>query len=158
MINDGSTDNTADVIKQKNVVTIYHPHNIGYGRSLKDGIKIAKHDTIIITDADQTYPIDQIPALLAEYSKGFDMVVGERTGIHYRGSIIKALLRPILRFIVQNQNIVAVAIIILLAYLSIKFRKRKFLSIALGLLAVFILYRFVVSILFTSFSNGFSNC
>jgi glycosyltransferase involved in cell wall biosynthesis len=61
----------------------------------------ARHDTIVITDADMTYPVDQIPALLAEYRKGFDMVVGQRSGAHYSGSAIKAPLRWILKFLVE---------------------------------------------------------
>lgn len=101
VIDDGSTDRTADMLKQCDVKIIQHPHNIGYGRSLKDGIKAANYDTIIITDADCTYPFDEMPALLTEYEKGFDMVVGARTGKHYRESWIKSPLRRILRFIVE---------------------------------------------------------
>src|SRR5258708_1943105 len=61
VINDGSTDHTADRLKACDAIVIHHPHNIGYGRSLKDGIKQAKYDTIIITDADRTYPFEEIP-------------------------------------------------------------------------------------------------
>ena len=57
-----------------------HPHNAGYGRSLKHGIREAKHDTICITDADLTYPAEAIPGLLKEFQRGNDMVVGQRTG------------------------------------------------------------------------------
>lgn len=101
IVNDGSTDNTAEKCAQTHAKVINHPHNIGYGRSLKDGIKAAQYDTIVITDADCTYPFNQVPVLLAEYQKGFDMVVGARTGKHYQESIIKAPLRHILRFIVE---------------------------------------------------------
>lgn len=101
IVNDGSTDNTAEKLKQTNAMIINHPHNIGYGKSLKDGIKAAQYDTIVITDADCTYPFDQTPKLLEEYQKGFDMVVGARTGKHYQESIVKAPLRRILRGIVE---------------------------------------------------------
>jgi len=101
VVNDGSTDSTAEKLKKTSVTVVDHPHNIGYGRSLKDGIKMAQHDTIVITDADRTYPFNQAPNLLCEYQKGFDMVVGARTGKHYRESIFKAPLRHILRFIVE---------------------------------------------------------
>lgn len=101
VVNDGSTDDTVKKINKDEVVVINHPHNIGYGRSLKDGIKIAKYNTILITDADNTYPIDQIPLFLKTYSEGYDMVVGARSGKHYQESIIKAPLRVILRFIVE---------------------------------------------------------
>ena len=101
IINDGSTDKTPEILNQTNITVINHPHNIGYGRSLKDGIRSAKYDTIVITDADGTYPFNHVPKLLEEYKKGFDMVVGERTGKHCHKSIVKATLRRILRFIVE---------------------------------------------------------
>lgn len=101
VVNDGSTDQTAAKLAQTDATIINHPHNIGYGKSLKDGIKAARYDAIVITDADRTYPFDQVPTLLAEYQKGFDMVVGARTGKHYQESILKSLLRLILRKIVE---------------------------------------------------------
>lgn len=101
VVNDGSTDHTKEKLTQTKAILIDHPHNIGYGKSLKDGINAAKHDTIIITDADGTYPFDQLRHLLTEYQKGFDMIVGARTGKYYQESILKAPLRRILRFIVE---------------------------------------------------------
>lgn len=101
VVNDGSTDHTEEKLRASGIKVITHPHNIGYGRSLKDGIIAAQYDTIVITDADCTYPFNMVPALLEEYNKGFDMVVGARTGKYYQESIIKAPLRHILRFIVE---------------------------------------------------------
>lgn len=101
VVNDGSTDSTEEKLLAADVKVITHPHNIGYGRSIKDGIKAAQYDTIVITDADGTYPFDRVPTLLGEYSKGFHMVVGTRTGKYYQESIVKASLRQILRFIVE---------------------------------------------------------
>ncbi|OGT37947.1 MAG: hypothetical protein A3F11_02950 [Gammaproteobacteria bacterium RIFCSPHIGHO2_12_FULL_37_14] len=101
VVNDGSTDQTALKLQDTGVTVIHHPHNVGYGRSLKDGINAAAFDVIVITDADRTYPFDKVPLLLEEYKKGFDMVVGARTGNHYRESVLKAPLRRILRFIVE---------------------------------------------------------
>ena len=101
VVNDGSTDLTSTLLEKAGVKVIHHPHNIGYGRSLKDGIKAAQYDTIVITDADGTYPFNQVPQLLKEYQRGFDMVVGARSGKYYQGSLLKRLLRLILRFIVE---------------------------------------------------------
>lgn len=80
---------------------ISHPHNLGYGASLKTGIRAASYDTIVITDADGTYPNNQIPMLLAEYEKGFDMVVGARGGRNYHESPLKSPMRLILKFLVE---------------------------------------------------------
>lgn len=101
VVNDGSSDKTGDIAKAQGITVVNHPHNVGYGRSLKDGIRTAKFDTIVITDADRTYPFDQAPMLIKEFEKGFDMVVGARTGSHYRESLIKAPLRKILKFLVE---------------------------------------------------------
>lgn len=101
VVDDGSTDGTSNVLQKTNVTVVRHPHNLGYGKSLKDGILAAKNDIIVITDADMTYPFDHLGALLQEFNKGFDMVVGKRTGKHYRESAIKSPLRKILKFLVE---------------------------------------------------------
>lgn len=101
VVDDGSSDRTAQLAFESGAKLVSHPHNVGYGRSLKDGIRAAQFDTIVITDADGTYPIEDIPRLIQEYRKGFDMVVGARSGDHYRESMIKAPLRKILKAIVE---------------------------------------------------------
>jgi polyisoprenyl-phosphate glycosyltransferase len=101
IVNDGSTDSTQEKAEALEVTVINHPHQIGYGRSLKDGIRSARFDTIIITDADLTYPFKEVPGLLKEYNKGFDMVVGARTGEYYRESNLKSPLRSLLKFLVE---------------------------------------------------------
>lgn len=101
VVDDGSSDETAARAEAAGARVLRHPHNIGYGRSLKDGIRAAHYDTIIINDADGTYPIEAIPDLLARYNQGYDMVVGARSGKHYRESLIKMPLRRVLRFLVE---------------------------------------------------------
>ena len=79
VVDDGSTDHTAKIVKEKEVILIQHPQNKGYGAALKNGIKHAKGEKILITDADGTYPNKEIPRLL-EHADQYDMVVGSRTG------------------------------------------------------------------------------
>lgn len=93
---DGATDRTADEARSVADRLIEHPQNLGYGRSLKSGILAAQHDLVAITDADRTYPADRIPDLIALCDR-FDMVVGARTGVHYRGSMFKRIGRFIFR-------------------------------------------------------------
>lgn len=101
VVDDGSSDLTGARARDAGARIVVHPHNVGYGRSLKDGIAAARYDTIVITDADGTYPVERISDLLQQYVRGFDMVVGQRTGNHYRESAIKAPLRRILKFLVE---------------------------------------------------------
>jgi glycosyltransferase involved in cell wall biosynthesis len=79
VINDGSRDRTPEIARTLRVVLVEHDTTRGYGASLKDGLRIAKGDLILIADADGTYPLDEIPRLAAEVGN-FDMIVGARTG------------------------------------------------------------------------------
>lgn len=104
IVDDGSVDMTYEHLKEHSsdvIKVVRHPHNLGYGRSLKDGIDAATYDTIVIIDCDLTYPFEKIGDLLELYNQGFDMVVGSRTGKFYKESIIKSPLRKILRFLVE---------------------------------------------------------
>ncbi|MBR0900697.1 glycosyltransferase family 2 protein [Bradyrhizobium tropiciagri] len=101
VVDDGSQDETGIRAAAAGARVIRHPHNAGYGHSLKDGIRDARYDLIAITDADGTYPIESLPMLVERYRNGFDMVVGARSGTHYRESLIKMPLRWILRSLVE---------------------------------------------------------
>ncbi|MGC2424001.1 MAG: glycosyltransferase family 2 protein [Nitrospirota bacterium] len=80
VVDDGSTDGTSASLIGQDVAILTHPENKGYGASLKTGIRSAKGDVIVITDADGTYPPEMIPRLLGGMDEGYDMVVGARTG------------------------------------------------------------------------------
>ena len=81
VVDDGSTDGTASTLAGAKVSLATHPENRGYGASLKTGIRTARGDVIVITDADGTYPISAIPSLVRLLEdEGYDMVVGARTG------------------------------------------------------------------------------
>lgn len=101
VVSDGSTDRTADIAREKGATLVLHPCPGGYGRSVKDGMKKATNDIIVLTDADGTYPIEDIPRLLEIFSQGFDMVVGARRGKHYRGSFLKMPARILLKWLVE---------------------------------------------------------
>lgn len=101
VVDDGSSDATATVAATTGVRVVRRAGNIGYGRSIKDGIAVAKHDLIVISDADGTYPIDRIVDLVAKMSEGFDMVVGARQGREYRGSFLKWPARIFFKMLVE---------------------------------------------------------
>jgi polyisoprenyl-phosphate glycosyltransferase len=101
VINDCSKDKTAEILsKTKEVKALHNPYNLGYGASLKRGIKEAKGTHILISDADGTYPIKDIPRLVELINK-FDMVVGARTGKHVK---IPLLRRPAKFFLKHLAN------------------------------------------------------
>jgi len=79
IVDDGSIDRSGELASQTGARVITHPKNRGYGASLKTGISAARNEIIIIIDADGTYPVDEIPAMIDKLEHG-DMVVGARTG------------------------------------------------------------------------------
>jgi glycosyltransferase involved in cell wall biosynthesis len=79
IVDDGSTDQTGIHARTKNITLVTHPSNQGYGAALKSGIAASRYETIVITDADGTYPNEEIPNLVAEL-RDCSMVVGARIG------------------------------------------------------------------------------
>src|ERR1035438_7218944 len=65
VVDDGSTDKTAEVAAAAGARVFRHRSNRGYGAALKSGIAGASNDNIVITDADGTYPCEYIPQMLA---------------------------------------------------------------------------------------------
>lgn len=82
VVDDGSTDGSGPIItavaaELPRVRLLRHEHNMGYGASLKTGVRKARGRRIAITDADGTYPHNRLPELIR--TEG-DMVVGARVG------------------------------------------------------------------------------
>lgn len=73
IIDDGSTDETREVIKKysrhKNIKIILNPRNLGKGASIKKALKQAGGDIILIQDADLEYNPLEIPSLLKPFEK-----------------------------------------------------------------------------------------
>lgn len=101
VVNDGSTDETKNKAIKCGATVLDNPQNMGYGYSLKKGISQAKNEIVVITDADLTYPFSSVPKMLKEKEKGFDLVVGARTGKKYKESLIKSILRKIMKLFVE---------------------------------------------------------
>jgi glycosyltransferase involved in cell wall biosynthesis len=96
VVDDGSTDRTAEEAMKAHPRLVKHPKNLGYGAALKAGILRASHEIIIITDGDGTYPNEEIPNILAKLSSA-DMVVGARTGENVHIPWIRQPAKYILR-------------------------------------------------------------
>jgi glycosyltransferase involved in cell wall biosynthesis len=91
VVNDGSTDDTGKLLRPyTGIRLVEHRRNCGYGASLKTGIRNAKYDWIVITDADGTYPNDRIPHLVSLTDQA-DMVVGARIGANVRYSNLRKI-------------------------------------------------------------------
>lgn len=86
-VNDGSTDNTLEVVqgkfdKNKNVIVISYPENHGKGYAIITGFKrFLKEggDTLVTLDADMQHNPDEIPVVMSMVRNGYsDVVIGSR--------------------------------------------------------------------------------
>jgi glycosyltransferase involved in cell wall biosynthesis len=80
VVNDGSTDNTADIASQQGAIVLTHPYSQGNGASIKTGARGATGDIIVFMDADGQHKPEDITLLLSKLNEGYDMVVGARHG------------------------------------------------------------------------------
>lgn len=78
VVNDGSEDETAKVCAVHGVRVISHPYPKGNGAAIKTGARAAKGDILIFMDADGQHKPEDIPRLVDQFGKGYDMVVGAR--------------------------------------------------------------------------------
>ncbi len=78
VVDDGSSDNTADVASRFPVRLTRHSTNKGYGAALKTGVRAAAYDIIITMDSDGQHDPAEIPRF-AELMGTYDVVIGART-------------------------------------------------------------------------------
>lgn len=78
VIDDGSTDGTAEAAIAAGATVVRHPYNKGNGAAVKSGLRAAQGEFILILDADGQHraaDADRLIAPLGEY----DLVIGART-------------------------------------------------------------------------------
>ncbi len=102
VVDDGSTDGTAGVATRQGARVVKHLYGRGYGHALRSGILEASHEAIVICDADGTYPLERIPDLLTMFDKGYDLVIGARTGKHFWGSFVKEVARRFFHWLCES--------------------------------------------------------
>ena len=78
VVNDGSTDETAEVALQFGATVLSSPYSMGNGAAIKRGARAATGDILVFMDADGQHNANLIPKLLARLDEGYDMVVGAR--------------------------------------------------------------------------------
>jgi glycosyltransferase involved in cell wall biosynthesis len=78
VVNDGSTDSTADICQKHGISVITHPYSMGNGAAIKSGARAARGDIIVFMDADGQHKPADIARLLQKFEEGYEMVVGAR--------------------------------------------------------------------------------
>jgi glycosyltransferase involved in cell wall biosynthesis len=78
VVDDGSTDGTAQVAAQHGVRIVGSPYPMGNGAAIKRGARAATGDVLVFMDADGQHDPQLIQSLLDQIDAGYDMVVGAR--------------------------------------------------------------------------------
>jgi glycosyltransferase involved in cell wall biosynthesis len=81
IVDDGSTDSTAENAKKAGAVVYSHPKNYGLAEAFKSEMKKCLElgaDIIVHTDADGQYKAEEIPKLIEEVKAGNDLVLASR--------------------------------------------------------------------------------
>lgn len=78
VVDDGSTDGTADIAQAAGARVVRHPVSLGNGAAVKSGARAATGEVLVFLDADGQHDPDDIPRLLAKLDEGYDMAVGAR--------------------------------------------------------------------------------
>lgn len=80
VVDDGSTDDTAEIAQENGVEVIQHPTNRGPGAAVQTGYAVAiagGFDYVVQVDADGQHDPRYIPEMLS-VAQGCDMVIGSR--------------------------------------------------------------------------------
>ena len=81
VVDDGSTDATAERARAAGATVLRHPTNQGKGQAMADGLERAAADgfeAVIFLDADGQHDPAELPAFLVAAEAGADLVVGCR--------------------------------------------------------------------------------
>ena len=105
VVDNGSNDGTNDLAKEAGAEIVYEPRR-GYGRAYQAGFAHAVGDVIATLDADATYPVEEIPVLLAilEQEK-LDFLTTDRFalmrngGMSFRNKVGNKILSLVVRLI-----------------------------------------------------------
>lgn len=108
VVDDGSTDDTAEVARQGGAIVLELPFNLGIGGALRTGFLYAvrhDYDRAVQFDGDGQHDPGEIAGLLAALDEGADMAVGSRfagTATSYEIGRVRARAMGVLRAAVRG--------------------------------------------------------
>tara|TARA_B100001123_G_C15273717_1_gene1011306 strand:+ start:53 stop:760 length:708 start_codon:yes stop_codon:yes gene_type:complete len=116
VVNDGSNDGSRKIIEKFDEIQLINQENLGKGKAVQNGIKIAKGEYILIQDGDLEYNPDDI-LLMCKAVSNFDKV-------SVYGSRYKPLYLNLIPKFVKNQNFSSYLANLLFMFLFIFFYVR----------------------------------
>lgn len=81
VIDDGSTDHTAEIAQLAGATVVRHRENKGKGAAIQSILIEAKRkapDILVLLDADSQHNPDEVPYLIKPIREGYDLVIGSR--------------------------------------------------------------------------------
>jgi dolichyl-phosphate beta-glucosyltransferase len=114
LVDDGSADGTRKVMEQAaarhaGVRIVAMPRNRGKGRALAEGVKVSQGETVLVTDADLSTPIEELEKLEAALASGAGIGIASRS---VKGSRVE-LAQPIYRVLMGKAfNLIVQAVLL----------------------------------------------
>jgi dolichyl-phosphate beta-glucosyltransferase len=111
---DGSSDATPDAIARvmdgaSSVRSVRLPQNRGKGRALAEGVAVSSGDRVLLTDADLSTPIEELPKLEARLDAGAGVAIASRS---IKGSRI-VISQPVYRVLMgKTFNLIVQAMLL----------------------------------------------
>lgn len=81
VVDDGSSDRTAEIAESAGAYVVQHEQNGGYGAALRTCFETARDlgaDKMVVIDSDGQHDPEEIPKLLRPLNRGVDLVIGSR--------------------------------------------------------------------------------
>jgi len=79
VVDDGSTDGTAEAARAAGATVLRHPYNKGNGAAVKTALRAARGDFVLLMDGDGQHAPEEMAKLIAPLGE-YDLVVGARSG------------------------------------------------------------------------------
>jgi glycosyltransferase involved in cell wall biosynthesis len=103
VVNDGSTDRTAEAAKGQGIALINHEKNMGKGAALKSGFVYARKmhvRKVFVIDADAQHMVSEVDNFLKLNGK-YDIIIGERKDILERMPLDRRLTNQTVNLVVS---------------------------------------------------------
>ena len=116
LVDDGSTDGSEEIALREGTSLerfkyVRHRRNLGKTEAMLSGARAAETDWLILFDADLQHSPEDIPRLLAELDKGYDIVCGRKIGKYQKrlvSGIYNWMSRRIFRVPIRDLNSIKV--------------------------------------------------
>ena len=79
VVDDGSKDETANIVHEYNVKLISYLPNRGKGFAIRTGVAESRGDLVLFMDADLSTPLSEVPKIIKALGDN-DIIIGSRSG------------------------------------------------------------------------------